>query len=162
VWAQAVATITKWPSAREWRSAGTEALWLAPMLALLGVIGGFVGVVPTPDAVTFLGVAAIALIVPAFAEELVFRVLLLGSAPSVQRCALAVALFVAWHPLQVLIFGEQWGEVVLNPVFLCAVAVLGVALTRGYLKTRSIWPPVILHWATVLAWKMAGGPSPWN
>jgi uncharacterized protein len=162
VWRQAVAAIAKRPSVGEWRNASLEALWLAPMLALLGVTGEFVGVAPTPDAVTFLSIAAVAFIVPAFAEELIFRVLLLGSAPSVQRCAVAIACFVVWHPLQVFIFGEQWGDVVLNPVFLLAVVVLGIALTRAYLKTRSIWPPVILHWITVLAWKMAGGPSPWN
>ena len=155
------AALTKWPSAREWRSVALEGLIFAPLLAILGVAGGLVGAAPPPDLPTFMRLAVFALILPALGEELVFRAVALGPAPSIQRCAFGIALFVAWHPVQVLIFGAAWGEVVLNPIFLCAVAVLGVVLTRVYVRTKSIWPPVALHWIIVLAWKLAGGPSPW-
>jgi predicted Abi (CAAX) family protease len=145
----------------EWRGVALDGLVLAPVLAFLGVAGGFVGVTPSPDLPTFARIAAIALVLPALGEELVFRALVLGPSPSTRRCALGIALFVAWHPMQMLIFGAAWGAVVFNPLFLCAVGALGLVLTRVYVKTRSIWPPVVLHWIVVLAWKLSGGPSPW-
>ena len=156
------AAITTWPRLREWLACALEALWLAPVLAFLGIAGGFVGIEQLPDPRAFVSLALVALIMPSLLEELFFRVLLVGPAASLARCAGGIALFVAWHPLQIFIFGEEWGRVVLNPLFLLAVAVLGVGLTRVYLKTRSVWPPVVLHWVTVLVWKLAGGPSPWG
>ena len=138
-----------------------EAAWLAPVLIACGLIGEFVGVSPVLEGGALLRLAVIALFVPALSEELFFRALLLKPNASLWRSALAVAAFVAWHPLQATFFGVDWAAVVLNPVFLIAVAALGVALTRVYLATRSIWPPVALHWIVVLMWKLAGGPSPW-
>ena len=109
--------------------------------------------------------ALVALVAPAFGEELLFRVLLLprpGEPASSRRMALSVALFVLWHPPQALIFGAHWGAVVLNPGFLAAVAAIGVALARLYVRTGSIWPCVLLHWTAVMAWKaFFGAPSPW-
>jgi uncharacterized protein len=157
-----LASITRWPSANEWLKVALEGLVLAPVLALLAVAGSFIGAAPVLDLLTVLRIAAIALVLPALGEEFVFRALVLGPEPSIQRCILGIALFVAWHPLQALIFGAAWGAVVLDPFFLCAVAVLGLVLTRVYVKTKSIWPSVALHWIVVLAWKLAGGPSPWG
>jgi predicted Abi (CAAX) family protease len=47
----------------------------------------------------------------------------------------SVVLFVAWHPLQALVFGSQWAQTVLNPWFLAAVAAFGVA-SRGLTGRR--------------------------
>ncbi len=151
------------PSAKDWRRTLLEGLWLAPVLAALGWAGGFVSFAPS-DPIALLRLAAVALIVPALGEELVFRVALLPpprSGASLTRCALAIAMFVLWHPLQVLWFGASWAETVWNPWFLAAVAILGVALTRIYLASASVWPAVVVHWLVVVAWKAAGGASPW-
>jgi predicted Abi (CAAX) family protease len=107
----------------------------------------------------------VAVVAPALGEELLFRAALLP-APGVRapawRSAVPVLLFVLWHPPQALLFGPHWEAVVLDPWFLAAVAVLGTALTRLYLATGSIWPPVLLHWATIVGWKAwFGAPSPW-
>jgi predicted Abi (CAAX) family protease len=156
------AALTTWPAAKTWGGALLELPWLGPVLVALGLAGGFVGAGPAPDPPVLIRIAAIALISPAFAEELFFRALLVGPASSLLRCAVGIALFVAWHPLQAMIFGERWAEIVFNPFFLCAAAVLGIAMTRVYLRMQSIWPPVVLHWLVVIAWKLAGGPSPWG
>jgi predicted Abi (CAAX) family protease len=158
------AALTTFPTAKHWLRFLLELGWLAPVLAALGWAGALVdpGAVDWP---ALLRLAAIALIVPALAEEVVFRAALLP-APSTRvsmlRLTLAIAAFVAWHPLQVLWFGVAWGETVLDPWFLAAVAALGIAASRLYLATASIWPPVILHWLVVIAWKALGGASPWN
>jgi predicted Abi (CAAX) family protease len=60
------------------------------------------------------------------------------------------------------LFGPHWARVVLDPFFLAAVFVMGVALGRLYARSGSIWPCVILHWFAVVGWKaLLGGPSPW-
>jgi predicted Abi (CAAX) family protease len=154
-----------WPSARLWLRAFGELIWLAPVLAVLAWVGDLTDPASAPELFSLARLAAVAFFVPAMAEEIVFRVILLP-APSLRapfwRCALATVLFVLWHPVQVLFFSAAWAQVVWNPVFLIAVAALGFALTRLYLATRSAWPPVVLHWLVVVAWKALGGPSPWG
>ena len=56
-----------------------------------------------------------------------------------------------------------WRAATIDPWFLFCVALLGIALSRLYLATWSIWPCVVLHWAVVVGWKaLLGGPSPWT
>jgi predicted Abi (CAAX) family protease len=154
--------LATFPTTQHWRRMGLELLWLAPVLAALGAAGGLVNPGAALDAAALAQVAAIAFFVPCLAEELVFRAALLPRPASPTRCALAIAAFVLWHPLQVLWFGDDWADVVLNPWFLAAVAALGVATTRLYLATSSVWPAVVVHWLAVVAWKALGGASPWG
>ena len=153
------------PHRRAWRHFAVEAAWSLPLAALLCAVGGLADLGVTDEPGLLLRLALVAFIAPAFGEELLFRVLLLpppGEPAPVSRIAFSAALFVLWHPPQVLLFGPHWAAVVLNPGFLAAVAVLGVALARLYSRTGSIWPCVILHWTAVVAWKgLLGGPSPW-
>ncbi len=142
-----------------------EAAWSLPVLLALVYAGGLAEFGWTDDTAMLARLAVVAILVPAFGEELLFRAILLpapaASAPS-WRYVVPVLLFVLWHPPQALLFGPDWDRVVLNPWFLAAVAVLGTALTRLYLATGSIWPCVMLHWATIIGWKaLFGAPSPW-
>jgi len=37
--------------------------------------------------------------------------------------------------------------------------VLGTALGRIYAATKSLWPPILVHWFVVASWKLfLGGP----
>jgi len=54
---------------------------LAPVLAILGFVGGFVGA-DSLDAGEAVRLAVIALVAPAFAEEAVFRVIMVGAGAS--------------------------------------------------------------------------------
>src|SRR5688500_2336443 len=150
---------------RAWRFLAFEAAWSLPLAAGLCAFGGLADFGWTDDPDLLLRLALVALVAPAFGEELLFRVLLLpppGDPAKIRRILLSAALFVLWHPPQVWLFGAHWGEVVLNPYFLAAVAVMGVALARLYVGTGSIWPCVLLHWVTVVGWKAwFGAPSPW-
>ena len=146
-----------------WRLA-IEAVWALPLAALLWAAGGLAHFGWTDDPALLVRLSLVALIAPAFGEELLFRVLLLPTPERVRVAHIAVstALFTLWHPAQALLFGPHWAEVVLNPGFLGAVAVLGIALARLYARTGSIWPCVVLHWIAVVGWKaLLGGPSPW-
>jgi len=154
-----------WPPRGAWRSLAIEGAWSLPLAALLCVLGGVAHFGWTDDPALLLRLALVALVAPAFGEELLFRVLLLpppGRRVPPPRILGSAALFTLWHPPQALLFGPAWAAVVLNPGFLAAVAVMGVALARLYARTGSIWPCVLLHWAAVVGWKaLLGGPSPW-
>ena len=154
------------PPWRAWRWLALEAAWSLPIAGLFYSLGGLARFGWTDDPATLLRLSAIALIAPAFNEELLFRVLLLpppGEPVPAGRVLASTGLFVLWHPPQALLFGPHWAAIVLNPGFLAAVAVLGVALCRLYARTGSIWPCVFLHWTAVVAWKaFLGGPSPWS
>jgi len=153
------------PERCAWRHLPIEAAWALPAAALLCHAGGLLDPGWTDDPALLLRLALIALVAPALGEELLFRVLLLpapGEPAPAWRVALSVGLFVLWHPPQALVFGPHWAAVVLDPGFLAAVAVLGLALARLYRRTGSIWPCVALHWTAVVGWKaLLGGPSPW-
>ena len=160
-----VAAALRWPARPAWARLAIEAAWSLPLALLLCALGGLADFGWAHDPGLFLRLAAVALIAPAFGEELLFRVLLLpppGRPVPPSRIALSAALFVLWHPPQAWLFGPHWAAVVLNPFFLGAVAVLGVALARLYARTGSIWPCVPLHWIAIMAWKaFFGAPSPW-
>lgn len=144
-----------------------ELLWLVPLLAVLGLAGGLLRWAPALDPTT-LKLALVAILAPALGEELLFRAALLPQPDPAKRfpwrmAGLSTLLFVLWHPLQAPLFGPRWAELVLNPWFLLAAGALGLACARLYWKTASIWPPVLLHWMVVVAWKaLFGAPSPWS
>jgi predicted Abi (CAAX) family protease len=153
------------PPRRAWRFLAFEAAWSLPLVAGLCAFGGLADFGWTDDPDLLLRLALVALVAPAFGEELLFRVLLLpppGEPVPPGRLLLSAALFTLWHPPQALLFGPHWARVVLDPFFLAAVFVMGVALGRLYARSGSIWPCVILHWSAVVGWKaLLGGPSPW-
>nr|WP_257215064.1 CPBP family glutamic-type intramembrane protease [Sphingomonas sp. R-74633] len=110
-----------------------------------------------PFDVRWLGFFFGLMFVPALGEELVFRALLVP--PPHQpfpawQWALAIAIFVAWHPFQALTFGPPWSEIFLDWRFLTIAAALGALLVRLYRATGSIWPCVATHWLMVAAWKL--------
>lgn len=155
------------PSRAHFRLFLGETLWLVPLLLLLGAVGGLMHWRPLFD-VTILKLAMVAIVVPALGEELLFRAALLPrprpNAPLPRTAvALSALVFVAWHPLQIFVFGPDWGRTVLDPWFLAAAAALGIACARLYWRTGSLWPSVGLHWLVVVGWKaLLSGPSPWQ
>jgi len=101
-------------------------------------------------------VAAVAMLLPAFCEELVFRGLLLPQAGF--RCGLPSTLaFIAWHPTEAWLWLPAAWPTFSDPRFLALACLLSLACIRLVGRSRSLWPAVLLHWALVVAWKAAGG-----
>ncbi|WP_323762368.1 type II CAAX prenyl endopeptidase Rce1 family protein [Maricaulis sp.] len=99
-----------------------------------------------------LAVAALAILVPALAEELVFRVGLAGRKGRI-RATLALAAFVLWHPVQVWLGLPMAQPLFLQPGFLAITAALGLACTISYRTSSSVWPATVMHWLVVVGWK---------
>lgn len=158
--ADLLAGLSTVPAAAGWLRAGLELGWAFPLLLVVAHLGGLLRASSPPDANTTLGLAATLFVAPALGEELLFRGLLIPrDRPEPHWLLMSMLLFVAWHPLQALVFGPPWASAFLDPWFLGCTAILGLALARIYAATRSLWPCVIGHWLVVLGWKAPlGGP----
>lgn len=101
---------------------------------------------------------------PCFAEELIFRVLLLPAKNSpipiqtqLLLGAVSLAAYVASHPLNATLFYKQASEIFTNPFFLFSTTILGIACTFAYMTSGSIWTPIAIHWITIISWLLALG-----
>src|SRR5579862_5324408 len=116
---------------------------------------------------TFALLAITTLLSPALVEELIFRVLPLprdATRVTKPRLALisivALGAFVAAHPLSAWLFRPAAWALFTSPEFLAIAAFLGAASTVAYLISKSLWPPVFLHWTAVLTWiALLGGQA---
>lgn len=102
------------------------------------------------------------LVFPVFLEEAFFRgVLIPHNASSrgkeVVYVVLSSVFFVLWHPLNALTVNPTSQNVFLRVDFLVIVFLLGVACGASYVISRSLWAPILIHWATVLVWVLGLG-----
>ena len=109
-----------------------------------------------PDAIR---IAVLLFIQPALFEEIVFRGLLLPrEVRSMPRSRLAVvaglalAVYVASHPLNAWLFRPQVLSLFSSAPYLVLTTLLGLTCTATYWISRSIWPSVFIHWLTVVVW----------
>ena len=99
------------------------------------------------------------LVMPSFLEELFFRALMLphktrrlAAQKKVFLSLLSIFVFIAWHPINAITINLAAYPVFTNPVFLILATIMAVACTVTYLKSGSVWIPVVIHWITVLVW----------
>ena len=158
------ASLRQRPDKSDWQQTALTVILLAPLLAVCVLGSETMHWQPTFDAST-LRLALVALFIPALWEELLFRAAIIPRRSDartlpVRPVLLQSVAFVLWHPLQAFVFGGARAEILLDPFFLLATALLGLACGRLYWVTQSIWPPVVVHWLVVVGWKaLAGGPA---
>jgi predicted Abi (CAAX) family protease len=106
----------------------------------------------------------ITLFLPATAEELFFRILILPhkteqASLSYQWISgsISLILFVIYHPLNATFFMRSARTTFSSFAFLTSAVFLAVVCTLAYLKSGSIYPPVILHWIFVVSWLLLFG-----
>lgn len=148
--------LTTWPNRPMWwLSAGIFAAY-AVLAWGLGFGTGLYTFDPKLD-MSLLKVALVAFFVPAIGEEVFFRGVLIPSqddkARALPQMVLALALFLAWHPLNAWLFFPQMLPLFSDWRFLLVTALLGMACSYLWRATRSLWPPIVLHWVAVVIWK---------
>lgn len=96
---------------------------------------------------------------PSLLEEAFFRGVLIprnilasGHLKATRSVAISTLAFVLWHPFNALAFNPTAVSLFLNPWFLVIVCAMGVTCGYGYVLSRSIWVPVIIHWAAITVW----------
>lgn len=154
------AAILTFPSARTW----LRCLFVYAAFAAFALSIGFgSGLLRLSAAAlspkTFALLAITTFLSPALLEEIIFRVLPMPrDATRVARRRLvlvstvSLVAFVAAHPLSAYFFRPAAWPLFTSPEFLVIAAFLGAACTAVYLISKSLWPPVLLHWTAVLAW----------
>jgi predicted Abi (CAAX) family protease len=133
-----------------------------PLFVVIATAIGFgAGILkPAPLDSTFAFLLPITLFVfPSLLEEAFFRGVLIprnilgaGNAAAARAVILSTMLFVLWHLFNALAFNQTAIPVFLDPWFLAIVTALGLTCGYSYVVSRSIWVPVIIHWATVTVW----------
>jgi predicted Abi (CAAX) family protease len=147
-------SITTRPTARDGLELILAAALLGVMFGSLGFATGLLRFESRPLGV-ILRLAPIVFVVPALGEEVVFRGLMIPDRterPSALAAILvSTAIFTGWHVVE-----TQWlkaeAATFLRPDFLAWAAGLGLVCAVLRRRSGSIWPPVILHWAAVVAW----------
>jgi predicted Abi (CAAX) family protease len=157
------AALTTRPRQEEWQQTALLLALLALISLPLGFTLGFLRVHPVLSWPTAPRVLLATFLFPAVIEELLFRVLLVPhpheNATRQARwlwASLALLLFVASHPLKAALFPPH-RAVFAEPAFLILATLLGLACTLAYLRTGSLWPPILLHWLAVAAWLLLLG-----
>jgi predicted Abi (CAAX) family protease len=158
---RAIASLKIWPNRKLWLECLRAFGVYAAIALFIGLALGFFRLELCQDSpARLLRFAAIALLVPCLSEELVFRAMLLpdpkqiaSTGPGVVRTFIALALFVAWHPVNGLLLKTESRQTFLDPVFLLLSTLLGGCCTLVYLRTSSIWPSTLIHWLSLICWK---------
>lgn len=103
--------------------------------------------------------ALVLLISPSLIEEIVFRGLLIprdvlqrGSLCTALAIGYSTILYVILHPLSALTIRPEAKPIFLDPVFLAIVTLLGLTCGYSYAISKSLWIPILIHWATVVVW----------
>lgn len=99
------------------------------------------------------------LVSPTLIEEVLFRGLLIPR-DSLRRGPLWTALaigwstvaYVLWHPLSAITGSPEAKTYFLDPRFLTIVTLLGITCGHSYVVSKSLWAPILIHWATVVVW----------
>lgn len=154
-----------WPTPPQWRDTALLAAAYALVGIPLGLLTGRLTLewssAPLGQILAFV---LIAILAPSLVEELCFRVALIprNSEPVSQAgrgvwAGASLVLFVAWHPLNAWLLNPWARPIFFDPIFLVLAALLGLTCTLAYLRTGSIWPPVMIHWLTVIVWKLCLG-----
>jgi len=165
---RAKCALTTWPNAAGWRYTGIVSLIYFAIVTPIGFASGLMYWVAPPSAVDILKIMLLTIFIPGIMEETIFRGLMYPSIQETKAPAkpwrwilISTTLFILWHPFNYFVFlkdSEKYdASVFLNPAFLAIVLVLGVSCSLIYLKTRSLWAPIALHWLTVVIWKVFCG-----
>ena len=90
-----------------------------------------------------------AFIIPALAEELIFRGLLTPTF-NLRWAIVSTSLFVLWHPFETYTVLPDAMPLFAQPTFIGLVALLGTPCWIVYWKTGSLWASVLVHWWVVV------------
>ncbi len=158
------------PTGADWCVAGFSLFLVAAFALPIGFRGGFLCIeqaaISRREAV---GVALLTFFAPALGEEVLFRVLLLPrfateTPPMAQAfwVVVSVGAFAVYHPLKAWLSKARQTQhrgdaVYTSPVFLRMTAIIGLACAVSYIRSGSVWPPVVIHWVCVAVWLLTLG-----
>ncbi len=159
---ETISGLKNWPDVSQWIAALKVAVPALAIIAAIGFLSGWLQWSPITDWAGLVKIALILFLIPALAEEFVFRGLLLSwLAARWARWAawISTVLFVLWHPFQALTIGSPSAEIFLHPSFWLATLIFGIILSHIRIRSQSLWPVIFIHWFAVVIWKTLLGGS---
>lgn len=145
------------------RGAPASTWALVPLLMVVAPVVGLVTgqmELQGPSLWRALFLPVVLVVFPTLVEEFFHRGILLPrsllSAGPRRRFAAATAstaVYVSVHPISPLL-GWSDSAFFLDPWMLAIVALLGYACAYAYLRSGSLRAPMLIHWATVVAWNL--------
>ena len=160
-----VAAFKTLPSPETWRLSIVIFILYGAITTPIGFLTGLLRV-ETMEAPLWVWVLVplVLFIRPALIEEVFFRVLMLprpGQTLALKYrlswIIVSLVIFVAWHPINGIVFRPEVAATFTDPAFLFIVLFLGIACSTAYLKSGSIWPPILIHWVTDVVWVLFMG-----
>jgi predicted Abi (CAAX) family protease len=158
------ASLVTWPDRRGWLFSTAIALGAVLAISAIGFGSGWLVLSP-PVYGGLTRRVALMFVIPALGEEIIFRG---GFVPSRSETAkpwgpiaISTIAYVAWHLVEGRFVLPGAAKVFFNPAFLGCASALGIACAILRWRTASLWPSVLLHWATVIVWQTwFGGFTP--
>jgi predicted Abi (CAAX) family protease len=160
IYHKSVSALRTVPTLESWFVTSFLLLVIALICLPIGFKSGLLEVRILP--LSFLGIVKILVsrfFFPCFAEELLFRVLLLprptpNTPVNIQltMAFISIVIYVIGHPIFAALFYQKAFGVFTNSGFLLSTLILGITLTIAYWHSRSIWSPVVIHWIVVIVW----------
>lgn len=165
IYEKVISAVLTIPTMKDWMVAIILLLIIMATCLPLGLWCNFLSIrIPELSAIKTIHILVNRFLFPCFAEELIFRVLLLpaknSSIPIKTQLflgAVSLTAYVASHPLNASLFYKQASEIFTNPFFLLLTTILGIACTLAYVTSGSIWTPIAIHWITIISWLLALG-----
>jgi predicted Abi (CAAX) family protease len=147
------------PSARAWRYAIVLILFYCLVYLPIGFSQGLLSFSWPKDWQTIVITVLTAFVMPGLDEEVIFRVLLIPHRTEPMRplerrgwIVLSFLLFLGSH------FIHPWVPLFFwQPAFVIGAGLMGVVCTLSYLQSRSVWPPIFIHWFLVSNWLLFFG-----
>lgn len=125
---------------------------------------GFPQLMPAPySSIHLWAWIAFLFVTPGIMEEVLFRSLILRFRNEVSAGAYYLRLivsqiaFIAWHPLILGHIRAGRAQIFSDPRFLLLAALIGIASSFLYLRSKSLWPSIFFHWAVASSWYLFGG-----
>ena len=165
IYEKVISAILAIPTTKDWIVATMLLLMIISICLPLGIWCKFLEIrIPKLSARGVISVLVSRFLFPCFAEELIFRVLLLpaqnSDIPIKTQLFLGIGsliVYVVSHPLNANLFYKKASGIFTNSFFLLSTTILGIACTLAYMTSGSIWTPVAIHWITVISWLLALG-----
>jgi uncharacterized protein len=140
-------------------------LWAIGLLVAFGLVylpiglsSGFLKWEIQSSVGTMIGVGFGTFWMPGLIEELLFRALLIPHpTETVTPTRLWLMIGVSWVGFLLYHLNLAAPAFFREPIFLLGAALIGTVCTIAYLRSGSIWLPVVMHWLIVLIWLLALG-----
>jgi predicted Abi (CAAX) family protease len=150
------------PKPRDWIELAGAIVIVGGIAVPLGLATGLLHVAPRSPTVIVISMLIVPF-VPALGEEVPFRALLIPdrseTRSAVWQIIVSTALFTGWHVVETL-WQPTERALFTRPDFLAWAAWLGLWCAVLRRRSGSVWPGVVLHWATVVVWiGWLGGPA---